>query len=190
MYWRVRKYTPEQLFRLYGVYIALATSVFMNMILLLTRPNLNRLVTPEVKADFDSFSRKVTQHILDTSYITYYDSTSALMSSELSPPVVQMLQQQQTLPKSLTELKATAKTYTAQRRVSAVRIDEVEVRQNDMDRLGRIPVDVSGVVAVHSAEEADPGPVPFKFRFMVGRSTKEPHDPLVASFQDLSPPGR
>lgn len=190
MYWRVRKHTPKEMLRLYGVHVALAISIFCNLFQLATRPNLNKFVAPEAKVALDAFARKVTEHILDTSYITYEDSTTSLINNELSPPVQQILQQQQALPRNIAELKATAKTYAAQRRVSAVRINQVDVLEKDTDKYGRIPVEVSGVVAVHSAEESDPGPVSFKFRFTLGYSTKDPKALLVANFQDLSPPAR
>ena len=151
---------------------------------------MSKTISPEVKADFDNFARKVTNHILDTSYITYATSTTTLMNrdgGELAPPVVGFLQQQQQLPHDMNELKATAKTYMAQRRVSAVRIDEVN--QKEMDGRGLVPVEVTGVVAVHSAEEADPGPVHFHFRYLIGFRPNS-QTPIVANFQDLSPPAR
>jgi len=190
MYWKVRRYTPKELLKLYGLHIALIVSVFINLCLLVTRPNLAKTVSAEVKADFDAFARKVTNHILDTSYITYEAATMSLMSpesGELTPPVVRILQQQQQLPRDMSELKATAKTYMAQRRVSAVRIDEVN--QKEMDGRGLVPVEVVGVVAVHSAEEADPGPVHFRFRYLIGMRPGT-QTPTVANFQDLSPPAR
>jgi hypothetical protein len=88
------------------------------------------------------------------------------------------------LPRNINELKATAKTYMAQKRVSAVRIDEVT--QKDADNRGLVAVDVTGVVAVHSAEEAGPDAVHFHFRYLLGFRPNT-QIPLVAKFQDLSP---
>jgi hypothetical protein len=193
MYWRVRKYDLKDTLKHYGVHIALGVSLFMNMWLMITRPNPNRTVGPEVKQDIEAFARRVTQHILDTSYISYENSTAALMTKdhgELSLPVVNYLQRTNVLPRDANELKATLKTYAAQRRVAAVRIDDVSVNQNDMDKYGRIPVVVTGLVAVHSAQEADPGPVPFRFRYIVGANASDPQALAVASFQDLSPSPR
>jgi len=187
MYWRVRRYTPEELLKLYGLHIALIVSVLLNILLFISRPNLSKTISPEVKADFDSFARKVTNHILDTSYITYAASTAALMNpegGELTKPVIVYLQQQQQLPRDMNESKAQASTYMAKRRVCAVRVDEVN--QREMDSRGMVPVDVSGVVAVHSSEEADPGPVPFHFRYLIGFRPNS-QTPIVANFQDLSP---
>lgn len=188
MYWRVRKYTPKEMLKRYGLHIGLIVSVLLNLLLFATRPNMNKVVSAEVKADFDAFVRRVTQHILDTSYITYEASTTALMrpdSGELAPPVVKFLQQQGQLPHDMTELRATAKTYAVQKRVSAVRIDEIN--QKEMDNHNLIPVEVTGVVAVHAADSADD--VHFKFRFLVGFKPNT-QIPIVANFQDLSPPAR
>lgn len=190
MYWRVRKYTPKEMLKRYGLHIGLIVSVLLNLLLFATRPNMNKVVSAEVKADFDAFVRRVTQHILDTSYITYEASTTALMrpdSGELAPPVVKFLQQQGQLPRDMTDLRNTAKSYAAKRRVSAVRIDEIN--QREMDNHNLIPVDVTGVVAVHSAEESYPGAVHFKFRFLVGFKPNT-QIPIVANFQDLSPPAQ
>ena len=190
MYWRIRKYTPKEMLKRYGLHIGLIVSVLLNLLMFATRPNMSKVVSAETKADFDAFVRRVTQHILDTSYITYEGSTTALMrpdSGELAPPVVKFLQSQGQLPSNMAQLKATAKTYAAQRRVSAVRIDDVT--QREMDNHNLIPVDVSGVIAVHSAIEDTSGPVTFKFRFLVGFKPNT-QIPIVANFQDLSPPVR
>ncbi|MBI4533985.1 MAG: hypothetical protein HY711_08550, partial [Candidatus Melainabacteria bacterium] len=64
MYWRVKNLGPEHLIRMYGVHVALALSLIVNVFLVVTRPNLSKMVTKEQKANFDQFVRTVTNQIL------------------------------------------------------------------------------------------------------------------------------
>ncbi|MBZ0185640.1 MAG: hypothetical protein K8F91_05255, partial [Candidatus Obscuribacterales bacterium] len=90
MYWRVRKISPEILLKQYGVHIILAASLFFNFILIISRPK-TAAVPLELQTNFSDFAKQVTTHLLDTSYITYMDSTMQLQS-ELSPKVLRYLQ--------------------------------------------------------------------------------------------------
>jgi hypothetical protein len=188
MYWRIRKHGPKEMLKQHGVHIVLAISLFFNFINFCVGLTQHKPVSAQLKTDFDAFVRKVTEHILDTSYVSYEGSTVALIDKdkgELSPSVIAAMRNQQQLPRDLAELRATEKSYTDQRRVSAIRIDEVN--QSEPDSNGLVPIDVSGVVAVHSAEESDPGPVRFRFKYLVGlRGATQ--TPIVANFQDLSGP--
>ncbi|HEY9867593.1 MAG TPA: hypothetical protein V6D08_00175, partial [Candidatus Obscuribacterales bacterium] len=71
MYWKVRNLGPEHLVRQYGVHAALAVSVLMNILLLLTRPNPSAAIVKQEQKRFAEFARQVTQHLLDGSYISY-----------------------------------------------------------------------------------------------------------------------
>ena len=71
MYWRIHKYGPLDVLKKYGVHIVLGLSLFFNFLLIVTRPNLKKTITVDVKQQMDQFARRVTNHILDTSYISY-----------------------------------------------------------------------------------------------------------------------
>jgi hypothetical protein len=170
----------------YGIHMGLALSVLLNVFLVATRPNLHNNVSAEIKADFDSFARRVTQHILDTSYINFGSATNALIDSasgELAPSVVASLRQKGQLPSTREQFQASLKDYTDKKRVCAVDISEVHVGEKDAQ--GLIPVDVSGRVAVNSADESFPGPVPFHFHYRVGVRPNT-QTPIVGTFDDLS----
>jgi len=194
MYWRVRRVSPEQVVKTYGVHACLAVSLLVNGFLLITRPNPQKQVSGEMKTNLDVFARNVTQHILDTSFISYEASTRALLPTgnipgELAPPVVQQLKAREQLPKTLEDLRATARTLESQRQVSAVRIDSVN--QGEPDEKSLVPLDVTGMVAIHSADESVSGnPVGFKFLYKVGMaanpSNPEQKRPIVVEFRDLS----
>ena len=188
MYWRVRKSSVDQMVRQYGVHVLLAFSVFMNGILIITRPNPGKSLTKEQKTNFETFARSVTTHLLDTNYISYRESTMAL-ESELAPNVIQVLSKAGMLAGTQDELAAQAKALTDGRNFSAVKIEEVT--SNEPNAQGMMPIDVRGVVAVHSSEESGPsGPVPFKFRYLIGMrsdpKTKQALSPIVTGFDDLS----
>ncbi len=189
MYWRIRKYGPLDILKKYGVHIFLVFSLLFNFLLIVTRPNLKKVITADVKTQLEIFARQVATHILDTSYISYGAATSALLSpssGELDLPVVNELRRQQLLPNSSEELKANIQTYTNQRRVVAIRIDQVNTGEAVIvNGASLIPIDVSGVVAVHSADEAGP-PSPFHFQFLIGYRGGNAQSPLVANFKDLS----
>lgn len=194
MYWRVRKLAPHQMAKQYGVHVALIFSVLTNALLILTRP-----ATPKISLDSKTyniqFAKTVTQHLLDTSYITYAQSTMALINDELAPPVVFQLRKGEMLAKSNEDLRAMVQQLTTQRTVSAVKIDEI--KDYDLTPQGFMPVEVKGLVVVHSAEEASPA-VPFAFKYIIGAKTKQDGSmmmmadgktpaPLVIQFQDISP---
>lgn len=194
MYWRVRRVSPEQVVKTYGVHACLVVSLLVNGFLLITRPNPQKQVSGEMKTNLDVFARNVTQHILDTSFISYESSTRALLPTgsvpgELAPPVVALLKQREQLPKTLEDLRATARTLESQRQVSAVRIDSVN--QGEPDEKSLVPLDVSGMVAIHSADESVSGnPVPFRFVYKVGMAASpqnpEVKRPIVVDFRDMS----
>lgn len=194
MYWRVRKLGPNQIIRQYGVHIGLVLSLAANALLIVTRP-----ATPKISLDSKTyniqFAKTVTQHLLDTSYISYVQSTNALINDELAPPVIEQLRKGDMLAKTQEELRAMAQQLTTQRTVSAVKIDEV--RDSDLTPQGFMPVEVKGVVVVHSAEDASPA-VQFDFKFIIGAKTKQDGTmmmmpdgktpaPLIVQFQDASP---
>lgn len=196
MYWRVRKLSPDQMVRQYGVHVGLVVSVLVNLLLIATRPQVPK-VSAEAKQGIEQFARTVTQQLLDTSYISFKTSTMALLEGELDPHVVNNLRAQEMIAKTQDELNATAKELTDHRQVSACKIDEVIM--GELNNKGLQPVEVKGVVAIHSAEETGPsGPVPFDFKFLIGAKAGPDGQPLMASdgkstipmvaeFQDASP---
>src|SRR5271155_4121459 len=115
MYWRIHKYGPLDILKKYGFHIIFLLSLFGNFLLIVTRPNLKKTITVDVKQQMDQFARRVTNHILDTSYISYQAATNSLLdkdTGELSPPVINFMKQQQLLPNTLEELKAEIQTYS------------------------------------------------------------------------------
>lgn len=182
MYWRVKNLTPEHLARQYGVHAALMVSLFFNVILFVTRPNPQKQVTKEQKVGFEQFVRGVTAHLLDSSFITYEQSTSALLNGELAPSVVTQMRQGGQLPKSMEEMQATIATLTEQKQVSAVKIDSI--KQGEPDARGLVPIEVEGDTVVRSAQESGSGdPVHFHFKFLVGENIKTKL-PIVASISE------
>lgn len=182
MYWRVKNITPEHLFKQYGLFAILGFSLFFNFILFITRPNPQKMVNKEMKLNFEQFARTVTQQLLDNSYITYQQSMKNLFNGELAPAVMAKLRQTDRLPKSDEEIQATVRTLTNQRQVSAVRIDSIFQSEPNANSL--IPVDVSGVVAINSADENIPkDPVPFHFHFLLGLN-QSTQTPAVADFSE------
>jgi hypothetical protein len=181
MYWKVRKVTPEQMMRQYGVHILLAISLVGNFMLFVTRPK-KETVSKEMKNDFGNFAKSVTTHLLDTSYINYIESTARLQS-ELSDSVKQRLRADGILPATEQDLRANHMEFSKSRRVCAMQFKQVDVR--DPNQNGMIPVEVQGVVAVHSADES--AQQPFHLAFMIGLRKGEPPTPVVVGMQDLPP---
>ncbi|HEY9711953.1 MAG TPA: hypothetical protein V6C72_00710, partial [Chroococcales cyanobacterium] len=182
MYWRVRKSSVDQIVRQYAVHGLLAFSAMLNVILMATRPSPNKDLPKDVKVNFDQFARTVTNHLLDTSYISYRDSTIALtQGGELAPNVMAALAKANMLATTNEDLTAQAKLLFDQRQVSAVKIDDVQIGEPNQNSL--IPVDVRGVVAIHSAEESGNNePVHFHFRYIIGnRANPKDHTPMVGA---------
>ncbi|HEY9868118.1 MAG TPA: hypothetical protein V6D08_02835 [Candidatus Obscuribacterales bacterium] len=195
MYWRIRRVSPEQVARQYGVHAVCAVSILLNVLLIATRPNPKKEVGAEMKTNLEQFARNVTQHILDSSFISYEQSTLALLGNnmtpgELAPQVVKQMKANEQLPKTIEDLKATARTLEAQRQVSAIRIDGVVL--GEPDERGLVPIQVAGQAAIHSADESVSGtPMPFRFVYKVGmwgppNQPEVPRKPIVIDLKDLS----
>ncbi len=189
MYWRIRKYGPLDVLKKYGIHMVLALSLAFNALLIVTRPNLKKTVTSDVRSQLESFARQAAIHILDTSYISYGPATAALINpstGELDLTVINELRRQQLLPVSAEELKANIQIYTDQKRVVAVRIDKVSSGDAVIvNGASLIPVDVWATTAVHSADEAG-APNNWHFQFLIGYRGGNTQAPLVADFKDLS----
>ena len=97
------------------------------------------------------FAKQVTTHLLDTSYINYTESTQRLQG-ELADSVKIRLRQDGVLPGTAEEMKANLMEFSKARRVCAMQFKQVDVK--DPTPQGMMPVEVQGVVAVHSAEES------------------------------------
>ena len=97
MYWRVRKLTVDQLVRKYIVHALLIVSALANVVLIVLRPSLPKM-SADTKVGFEQFVRTVTEQLLDTSYISYKNSTVALLQGgSLAPSVINGLRQQEML---------------------------------------------------------------------------------------------
>jgi len=197
MYWRVRKAGLDQYVRQYGLHAALAASLCLNGLLILTRPSGKPTVTKEQKADMDGFARSVTNHLLDTSYISYRKSTLALTTELAANPVQAMLAKAGMLALGADDLNAQEKSLQDKRQLSAVAINEVVVGDPDANHNGLIPIDVKGVVAIHSTDESGTAdPQPFRFKYWIGNKTDAKRQPvmdangkpmlMVANLEDLS----
>jgi hypothetical protein len=196
MYWRVRKIDPGEVFKQYGVHMCLLVSMFANFVLITTRPATPKMAI-ETSAAVENLVRHVTQHLLDTSYITYADSTNALTNGELSPRAIEKLRQSGVMiPKTYDELRAQGQKLEEAREVACVRIEKIDA-QEATPKDPRIPFIVKGKVAIRSSQEGGPTePVPFVFRYLIGAKAGEDGQqvlenglpvPIVDDVQDLSP---
>ena len=197
MYWKVRKLSVKDLALQNWVYLALLVSVLMNMLFIAMRPSsANKGMDKELQLNYNQFARTVTQHLFDTSYITFRDSTKQLCSGELQPLVLDGMRKTGLIPKNDAEIEATYKDLFDTRRVSAVRIDSVDVLQAAPGK--PIPVEVGGVVVIHSSSEATPAdPYPFKFHYDMALRVGDKGEPatgpdgkplpMVVGFRDITP---
>lgn len=184
MYWRVRKITPEQLLRQYAVHIVLAISLLMNGWQYITKPK-KETMNAGMKQDFVGFAKTVTAHLLDTSYVNYIDSTIAL-HKELNGNVLKKLKADGILPSTDHDMKANAMDFEKSRRVCAIQFQNVQL--NDPNAQGMVPIDVQGIVAVHSSDESTQQP--FRLQFLVGlkkMGEDQPPAPIVIDMRDLPP---
>jgi hypothetical protein len=179
MYWRVQKVGPEQLVKLYGVHLLLVVSLIGNGFLWLSRPA--KTMPAEVKQDVEAFSRRLTGHLLDTSYISCENNMNALRE-ELDPPLAANLTNQGILPKNQQDMKALVLDMQERKQICAVRIDQVNVSEPTAQ--GLIPVRVSGVCAIHSAAET--AERPFVFQYLIGQRAGTTQL-LLSQYQDLTP---
>lgn len=178
MYWRVRKISPEELLKTYAVHILLAASVLVNGFLILTRPQKEKM-SEQTKLDMTTFAKTVTNHLLDTSYINYMESTTSL-NQELHPKALQKLKNMGVLPATMADLKGNLYEYNKTRRVCAVKFRNISM--NDPDPNGFVPVHVFGTVAVHSSDES--AQHPFHMKYMLGLRAAEPHTPIVLDVEE------
>jgi hypothetical protein len=166
MYWRVRRLSIKELAERYWVNLALIVSLVMNFMLWVTRPDPNKGIPKEVKANYEQFVRTVTAHLLDSSYISYKDSTAQLLSSgELTRPVIDWMRKNELIGKSNDEIDQTAKSLYDQRQVAAIKIDQVNVVEPGPGQ--PVTADVTGQVAIHSAADDKTNPVSFHFLFFL-----------------------
>lgn len=182
MYWRIKTLDSKELAKKWGLPIALAASLFFNVLLIATRPNPKKDVGEGPKQQIEDFARQVAIHLVDSSYINYEDNTKKLMGGELGTAVVKKMQDSGDLPKDNLEMTATLEGLKARRQVAAVHIRDVSAGEPDAN--GLMPVTVKGEVAVNSADESGPsGPQPFNLQLLVGVNTAtEEH--VVADLKD------
>jgi len=178
MYWKVRKLTLKDLLWQNLSKLLLVFSLFLNVLLVLSHPAPSKGLSKELSANYKSFARRVTQHLLDTSYVSYKTSTTELMSGELDQRVIQGMKERELLAKNADEMEATYKKLYDNRQLSAVQIKEVVVGAPPPGK--PIPVEVRGMVAVHAADSGITNPVPFHFHYdMALRMGEDKKTPLV-----------
>jgi len=167
VYWRIKTIDPKELAKKWGVPVALALSIFFNVLLIATRPNPKNVTDEGTKVTVEQFAEQVARHLVDSSYINYEDNTKKLLGGELGTAVVKKMQSSGDLPKDNLEMAATLEGLKARRQVAAVHIRDVST--GDPDDKGLMPVTVKGEVAVNSADESGPsGPQPFNLLLLVG----------------------
>jgi hypothetical protein len=207
MYWKVKNFSPEHLFRMYAMPVGLIISILLNVLLFTTRPSPSRGLNAGLKRDFETLAKDVTNQILDSSFVNYEKNTTMLLTAgELDPPLIKRMKQNEMLPNSNEAFKANVRTLADAKQVVAVRIDQVVT--GDPTPQGLVPVDVGGVVASHSASGAESRNFHFKYIMGTrktgqmetnpdinshshfagggGRQQVEVQVPVVADIQDLS----
>lgn len=190
MYWRVRKISPEQVAKTYGVHAVCIVSVLLNM-LLLAKVAPNNKLSKEQRTDYDTFARRVAGHIVDGCFLTYANSMYQLefagepnapaSKCELGPSVVQQLQAEGVIPRNVDEMKAMEKQLKMTFSITQINIESVKI---DEPQNSLVPIEVSGKVVKNSSE----GPIqpsPIRFKFLIGQRVGT-NLPIVAKFQDLS----
>lgn len=183
MYWRIKTVDPKVLAKKWGLPVALGLSLFVNVLMIATRPPGTPKTTGEEKLlDWPGAAREVTRHLIDSSYINYEDNTKRLLGGELTSSVVKNMQSRGDLPKDNVELQATLEGLKARRQITAVHFREVT--QGDPDAsTGLIPIDVKGDVVSHSADESGPsGPQPFHFVLLMGKNNND--EPMVGEIKE------
>lgn len=188
MYWRVRKISPDQVLKTYGVHAVCIVSVLANLVLIAKVAPSNKLTTDQ-RVNFDTFARQVTRHVVDSCFLTYeasmYQLAYAGTKSELGPEVIKMLAQGGVIPPNADELKAIGRQLKDTKSVSSISIDDVKIEEPSASTRGLVPIEVSGKVVKHSAEGVM-GPAPIRFKYFVGQRGGENPLPVVAGFQDVS----
>ena len=186
MYWRVRKISPDQVLKTYGVYAVAVVSVIANLIMF-SKVAPSKALNAEQKTNFDTFARNVTRHVLDGCFVTYEASMYQLYmngtKAELAPPVIQALAQAEVIPNTPDNMKAVARQLKESKSVSQISIDDVKI--DEPNGQGLVPIEVGGRVVKHSAEGLQ-GPDPFRFRYLVGMRGGENPAPAVTDFRDIS----
>lgn len=190
MYWRVRKISPEQVAKTYGVHAVCIVSVLANLIMLSKIAPSGKL-TDAQKINYDTFARNVTRHIVDGCFLTYETSMYQLefageqgkpaSTCELGPSVTQKLQVDGVIPKSVEEMKAMSRQLKQQFSITQLAFDDVKIEEAQN---GLVPIDVTGRV-VKNSSEGPMQPTPIHFRYLVG-ARRDNQLPIVAKFDDLS----
>ena len=89
MYWKVRKLTLKDMLMQNLSRLLLVFSVFINVLLIASHPSPSKGMTNELAANYKTFAKQVTQHLLDTSYLSYKQSTTDLLTGELDQRVIE-----------------------------------------------------------------------------------------------------
>lgn len=155
---------------------------------MLSKVSPSKALSSEQKVNFDAFARNVTRHILDGCFLTYDASMYMLYmngaKSELGPEVIKALSQMEVIPTNPDNMKAISRQLRESKSVSQISIDDVKI--DEPNGQGLVPIEVAGRVVKHSAEGVM-GPDGFRFRYLVGvRGAADSPSPVVAAFQDVS----
>lgn len=187
MYWRVRKISPEQVAKTYGVHAVCIVSVIFNLVAMAKLAPSGKL-SGEQKVDFENFARQVTRHLVDSCFLTFdssmYHLAGAGTKSELGPVPIKKLTDGGVIPATPDEMKAISRQLKENKSVSSISIDDVKLEE--ADRGGLVPIVVSGRVVKLSAEGLM-GPSPVRFKYLVGVRGGDTPLPVVADFQELPP---
>jgi hypothetical protein len=109
--------------------------------------------------------------------------------------VIETLKSQGLIAKSEEDLRAQARSLIDQRQVAAIKITSVVMHEAPNPN-SPTPVDVKGIVAIHSSQDTGPTePLPFFFRYAVGARVGQNGQPemvngnpvpMIADFRDMS----
>ncbi len=186
MYWRVRKISPEQVAKTYGVHAVCVVSVLCNLVMLSKVAPSNKLDQNQTLI-FDVFAREVTRHLVDSTFTTYESSTNRLAfsgdKSELGPKPIKFLAQTEAIPGNADAMKAISRQLAETKSVSAIRFKEVKVDE-PLKPSGYVPIEVKAEVVAHAADGVQ-GPQSIRFKYLMGMRG-DPALPVVVEFLDLS----
>src|SRR5687767_7291101 len=101
MFWRREDISPKKVLRTYGPIMLLSASLSLNLLLgILLISHTGKPDVAQLRS-YEDLAKSVTLRLLDSSYVSFRQSTESLLNGqELSPQVVQKLQKQEILPKT------------------------------------------------------------------------------------------
>jgi hypothetical protein len=167
MYWRIRKITPDIVFKRYGVHAVLLCSLLFNVGLFTRVSTSKAAVTPTQKADYEKFVKQVTQHLFDASYLTV-DGSMHELNTEILGPALAKLRQAEVVPKTEDDLRAITRQLSDSKAVSCIKFDSITMenpveRQVGQGKALMQPVDTRIQIVVHDAEGVRPSTIHMRY---------------------------